>query len=168
MATTWILSANTGRARLFSETDSSKPLQEIEDMVNPDAQLRAEDAVTDRIGQFAASNTRHAIGASESAGLNHNAKAGAPSSQYEPNRTPAQHQADLFARDVAQYLLKAHQEDRFQQLVIAAGPEFLGLLRQQLDPQLSSLIKAEYNKDYTHSNAQELREQLQAQQAKSE
>ena len=41
------------------------------------------------------------------------------------------------------------------------------MLRSTIDPQLKSLIKREVNKDYTHSNGQELRAQLDAHQDKS-
>jgi protein required for attachment to host cells len=62
--------------------------------------------------------------------------------------------------------MEAHQQGRFQQLVISASPEFLGALRTFLDPHIKPLIKLEVNKDYTQSNAQQLREQLQAQMSK--
>lgn len=168
MPTTWILSANAGRVRIFAESSQSEPLQEIEDMVNTAAQLRTSETETDRIGPLAAANSSHAIGGNEAAGFAHNAKAGAPTSGYEPNQTPAEHQTELFAKDVSTYLLKAQQEGRFQQLVISASPEFLGVLRSKLDPQVKQAVKLELNKDYTHSNAHQLREQLQAQQAKAE
>jgi protein required for attachment to host cells len=170
MPTTWIISANAGRARFFSESDPSGPLQEIEDMVNSAAQLRTVDTETDRLGPTSASNSSHNIGhaGGAAAGMSHNAKAGAPNKQYEPNQTPAERATEMFAKDVSNYLLKAQQEGRFQQLVISASPEFLGTLRLNLDPHLKSMVKSEFNKDYTHSNAQQLREQLQAQQAKAE
>jgi protein required for attachment to host cells len=56
--------------------------------------------------------------------------------------------------------MDAHQEGRFQQLVISASPQFLGALRTYLDSHIKPLIKLEVNKDYTHSNAQQLREQI--------
>lgn len=168
MPTTWILSANNGRARFFAESAPSEPLQEIEDMVNSAAQLRTVDTETDRLSPRSAGDSRHSIGGHQAAGFQHNAKAGAPTSMYQPAQTPDQHANELFAKDVAEFLLKAQQEGRYQQLVIAASPEFLGTLRQNLDPQIQKLVKAEFNKDYTHSNAQQLREQLQAQQDKAE
>ena len=63
--------------------------------------------------------------------------------------------------------MKAHERGRFQQLVVSASPQFLGALRSFLDPHIKQLIKFELNKDYTHFDARELREQLHAQQAKS-
>ncbi|UVW29289.1 host attachment protein [Massilia sp. H6] len=168
MPTTWILSANAGRARFFAESDPAKPLQEIKDMISSGAQMRTQDTETDKLGPTAAAGSRHSIGGHEGAGMAHNAKAGAPNKLYQPAQTPAQHQAELFARDVSDYLLKAHQDGSYQQLIIAASPEFLGTLRQHMDAQVKGLIKSEFNKDYTHSNAQELREHLHTQAAKAE
>lgn len=163
MQTTWIISANSGRARFFSESDPAEPLQEIEDMVNEAARLRDADIETDRLGPTSASGSSHNIGANEGVGFAHNAKAGAPNKQYQPAQTPEQHETEKFARDISNYLLDAHRDGRFQQLVISASPQFLGALRTYLDPQIKPLIKLEVNKDYTHSSAQELREQLRAQ-----
>lgn len=163
MQTTWIISANAGRARFFSESDPAQPLQEIEDMVNEAVRLRTSETQTDQISPTAASSSSHNIGGSEGAGFAHNAKAGAPNKTYQPAQTPDQHETEKFARDISHYLMEAHQQGRFQQLVISASPEFLGALRSHLDPHIKPLIKLEVNKDYTQSNAQQLREQLQAQ-----
>ncbi|MCA1858255.1 host attachment protein [Massilia oculi] len=167
MPTTWILSANNGRARFFAESTPAEPLQEIEDMINSAAQLRTVDTETDRLGPRAAGDSRHSVGGHQPAGFQHNAQAGAPTSMYQPAQTPDQHAADLFARDVAAYLLKAQNDGRYQQLLISASPDFLGVLRTKLDPAVQKLVKAEYNKDYTHSTPQQLREQLNAHQAKT-
>jgi protein required for attachment to host cells len=167
MQTTWIIAANAGRARFFSEADSAEPLQELEDMVNSAVQLRTQDTETDRLGVTAAGNSGHNIGGTQGVGFSHNGKVGAPNKQYEPPQTPAEHAAEKFAKDISQYLMDAHRDGRFKQLVVAASPEFLGTLRLNLDPQVKSLIKFEVNKDYTHSNAQQLREQLREQRAKA-
>ena len=167
MPTTWILSANAGRARFFSESDPNEPLQEIEDMVNSAVQLRTSESETDRLGPTAAAGSGHNIGGTQGVSLSHNAQAGAPNKQWEPNQTPQERATEMFAKDIAAYLLKAQQEGRFQQLIVSASPEFLGALRPELHQQVQQAIKFEANKDYTHSNPQQLREQLQAQQAKA-
>jgi len=167
MPTTWIITANAGRARFFSEEGPSEPLQEMEDMVNNGARLRANEAETDKHGILAAGKTGHAIGGAQGSPAQHNAAAGAPNSQYEPNQTPAEHETELFAKDLSQYLLKAQQEGRYQHLVISASPQFLGTLRNNLDSHVKAVIKQEFNKDYTQVPVHQLREQLQAAQAKS-
>jgi hypothetical protein len=168
MQTTWIITANAGRARFFSESDPAKPLQELEDMVNPAVRLRDIETQTDGVGPTAATNSSHNIGGAGGVGLPHNAKAGAPNKAYQPAQTPAEHEAERFAKDVSHYLLTAHQQGRFDSLVISASPQFLGALRSFMDAQIKSLIKRELNKDYTHFSAQQLREQLHAQQDKAE
>jgi protein required for attachment to host cells len=167
MQTTWIISANAGRARFFSESDPAEPLQEIEDMVNTAVRLRVLETESDKIGPTAATNSGHNIGGTQGVGFAHNGKVGAPNKAYQPAHTPAEQEAEQFAKDISHYLMSAHQEGRFQQLVISASPQFLGALRSFLDPHIKPLIKFELNKDYTHFNAHQLREQLQAQQAKS-
>lgn len=167
MQTTWIITANAGRARFFSESDPAEPLEELEDMVNAAARLRETETLTDRMGNTAAGSSSHNIGGNEAAGFAHNAKAGAPNKTYQPAVTPAEQEAEKFAKDISNYLMQAHQEGRFKQLVISASPQFLGALRSFLDPHVKALIKFEVNKDYTQFNAQELREQLHAQMAKS-
>jgi protein required for attachment to host cells len=161
MQTTWVVSANAGRARFFSVSeDPAEQLQEIEDMVNSAERMRDVETETDKLGPTAAGSSSHNIGGTQGVGMSHNAKAGAPNKQYQPAQTPSQHEAELFARDISKFLKQAHQEGRFQQLVISASPEFLGELRAILDPHIKQLIKFEVNKDYTQFNAQQLREQL--------
>ena len=168
MQTTWILSANAGRARFFEESDPAEPLQEIEDTVNSAVRLRVLETESDKIGPTAATNSSHNIGGTQGVGYAHDVKVGAPNKACHPAHTPAEQEAEQFAKDISNYLLTAHREGRFQQLVISASPQFLGALRSFMDPHIKPLIKSELNKDYTHFNAHQLREQLHSQQAKSE
>lgn len=155
MDATWIVSANAGRARFFSRTHPATQLEEINDMVNTAARLRTVETESDRIGLLAASKSQHKVGAPR------------PASGYEPNQTPDEHQAELFARNVTDFLLQAHQAGRFQHLFLFASPEFLGLLRRLLDPKLASLVRMEINKDYSQFSARQLREQVEAHEAKA-
>ena len=150
METTWIVTADEGRARIFATSDRTQPLQEIEDMVNPSARMRTSEKYTDGGDPTAAGKSIHNTGGA------------LPNKQYEPPQTPEEHESESFAKGLCGYLLKAHQEARFQKLMLVAAPKFLGVLRVVLDPQLKPLVTKEINKDYSHSNAHQLREQLQA------
>lgn len=154
MAATWIVSANAGRARIFSQENASEPLQEIKDMVNSAVHLRTAETESDKIGPMAASKSAHNVGAS------------LPTSGYEPNQTPGEHQTELFARTITEFLLQGQQEGRFKQLALIASPQFLGILRKLLDPNVVSLVNLEINKDYTQSNPRQMLEQIQAHEAK--
>lgn len=153
MDTTWIVSADAGRARIFAEQNPSKPLQEIEDMVNGAARLRDVDINTDGTSPQSAGKSTHSTGGA------------LPGNDYQPQTTPEQHNAEIFAKEVSSFLLQAKNAGKFQKLALVASPKFLGLLRVALDPQLTNLVSMEINKDYTHSNAQQLQEQIKAHQA---
>lgn len=146
MDTIWIVTADEGRARIFSESEPGKPLQEIDAMVNTGARMRTMDKVSDKMSPKAAGASKHATGGAT------------PTNQYEPQQTPEEREAEFFAKTVADYLLRAWQAGQFQKLELFAAPKFLGLLRALLDPQLKPLVTVESNKDYTSLNAHQLRE----------
>lgn len=148
MQATWIVSANASRARFFSQEQSSDPLEEINDMVNEAVRLRTSDTESDKFGPTAATKSKHNVGAAT------------PNKLYEPATTPDVHQAELFARDIAAFLLQGYQEGRFQKLSLVVSPQFLGMLRKILDARLESVVTLEINKDYTQFSPQELLQQV--------
>jgi protein required for attachment to host cells len=149
MPATWIVSANASRARFFVQAHANDPLDEVNGMVNEGARLRQRDLETDSpVGERAASNSVHNTGAPTTP------------STYEPKQTAKEHEVELFARQVAEYLVKAHNEGRFEQLCLVASPEFLGLLRKLVEPRLHSALRDSINKDYTHSSPRELQQQI--------
>ena len=149
MQATWIVSANASRARFFAQDQSSDSLEEINDMVNEAARMRRLDAgETDKIGPTSGTKSIHNTGGPT------------PNKLYEPPQTPDAHEAELFARDIAAFLLQAYQEGRFQQLSLVVSPQFLGLLRKLLDPRLESVVSLEINKDYTQFGPEQLLEQV--------
>jgi protein required for attachment to host cells len=148
MQATWIVSANASRARFFSQEQSSDRLEEVNDMVNEAERQRRLDLESDRYGPTSASKSMHNTGGA------------VPNKLYEPAQTPDAHQAELFARDIAGFLLQAHREGRFQKLSLVVSPQFLGMLRKLLDPQLESVVTLEIDKDYTQFSPQELLDQL--------
>jgi len=150
MTTSWIVTANAGVARIFSQVGASGDLEEVHDMANGDVHLLTSESESDQIGQRAASKSKHNVGAPTQP------------SGYEPHQSPDEHRTELFAREVAKFLLRGHQEHRFQQLILIASPEFLGLLRKLIDTALMSSVKLEINKDYTHLNVSELHKQIHA------
>lgn len=151
MPASWIVSANASRARFFSQAQATEPLEEINDMVNEAARLRmTENTESDKRGPTAATKSMHNVGAAT------------PNKMYEPPQTPDKHQAELFARDIAGFLLQGYREGRFRQLTLVVSPQFLGMLRKLLDPKLESVVTLEINKDYTEFSAQQLRDQIKA------
>jgi len=148
MDTTLIVAANAGRARFFVDQGGAAHWQEIHDMVNEAARLRAADLETDRMGPTSAGKSVHNTGGPT------------PNKTYEPAQTPEEHETEQFARDVAGFLAQCQRDGRFQQLVLSAAPQFLGVLRKLLAPQLKPLLRQEINKDYTALGPDQLREQI--------
>jgi protein required for attachment to host cells len=148
METSWIVTADEGRARFFSESDPSKPLQEIDAMVNTAARMRTLGKISDKMSPRAAGASAHSTGGAT------------PTNQYEPRQTPEEREAESFAKAISDYLLRAYAAGQFQKLDLFAAPKFLGMLRMLLDPQLKPLVSLEVNKDYTHLSAHQLREQI--------
>jgi protein required for attachment to host cells len=146
-----IVVANAGKARFFEQPRDGAPLEQIEERVNAAAGLRSQDTESDKLGKQ--SGSRNGQGASG---------AGQPSG-YSPHQTPAEHHAELFARDVAANLSRLFAAGRFHHVVLIAAPEFLGLLRKVLDANLASIVRLEIDKDYTHMTAPELRERINTQ-----
>lgn len=151
MDETWIVAANAGRARIFAQEKKGAPLREIGDMVNPSAHLRTSETEHERIGPLSAGKSAHNTGGA------------LPNKNYEAPQTPEEQSNESFARSVCAFLLQAWQEKKFARFGLAASPQFLGLLRQLIDPQLKPLSSFEFNKDYTQSNARELQEQIEQQ-----
>lgn len=146
---TWIVAANAGRARIFSQANAVASLEEINDMVNEAAHLRTSDIESDGLGRRNGSTARTSGNTPSQA------------SGYQPHQGPVEHRNELFARSIAAYLLQGHQEHRFKQLRLVASPEFLGLLRKQLAPALQS-IASTLDKDYTSFAPAQLLKQLRA------
>lgn len=148
MNTKWIVTANASRVRVYCEDGPGHPLQEIEDMVDDAVRLRTSDTMTDRLGPTSATKSVHNTGGA------------LPNKTYEPPQTPAEHEMEVFSRRIAAFLMQAQQQGRFQHLEIAASPEFLGLLRKQIHPNVQKAVTLEVNKDYTEMAPDELREKL--------
>lgn len=144
MHTLWIVTANAGCAHFFSQETPSAPLEKIDEIFNDKSSLHTADTESDRIGQHAASSSKHSVGAPTQP------------SGYQPNQTPAEHHAELFAREVSRFLLHGYQDGHFQRVVLMASPEFLGVLRSVLDARLAAVVVKEINKDYTQCSVPEL------------
>jgi protein required for attachment to host cells len=71
-----------------------------------------------------------------------------------------EHEAELFARRVVEELERAAAGRRFDALVVAAAPKFLGRLRQQLPPQVAARVVRELDKDLLQLDARTVTERL--------
>jgi protein required for attachment to host cells len=148
MTVSWIVAANAGLARVFSQTGVAGELEEIQDIANKDVHLLTAETESDQIGQRAASKSKHSVGAPTQP------------SGYQPHQSPDEHRTELFGREIANFLLRGFHDNKFKHLILISSPEFLGILRKLLDSQLTTLVKLEINKDYTHLSTNEIRNHI--------
>ena len=140
MKSTWILVADSTRARIFTADSPSSPLEEIEGFSHTEGRLHDRELTSDLPGRIkSADGSGHA---------------------FEQPTDPKKHETDNFAHRVAQHLEEAHNANRFEHLLIVAGPAFLGLLRNHLPEQIKRLVRFELDKELTTLSAAEIRQHL--------
>lgn len=140
MKLTWILVADSTRARIFTADTPASPLDEIEDFSHTEGRLHDREMTSDLPGRIKS--------------------VGGGGHAFEQPTDPKKHETDIFAHRVAQYLEDAHNANRFEQLLIVASPAFLGLLRNQLPEQIKKLIHFELDKELTRLSAADIRQHL--------
>lgn len=137
MQTTWIVVADSSRARIFELLEQESQLHEIEDMVNPAGRSQSHELGSDESGRFYG-------------------KAGTQGNTSDPAVFPAEHQNQLFAHSVAQRLEQARNEHCYSQLSLLAAPQFLGLLRANLSKEAQQMVCQELAKDVSGMNSPQL------------
>ena len=130
-------------------------MEEAEGLVNAAARLKSRDTESDALGRQSGSRSgQGATGPGQHSG-------------YAPHQSPHEHHVELFARDVSAAITRRFARGGFHHLVLIASPEFLGVLRKQLDAHLASLVRLEIGKDYTRVDTRELRELLSVQRVRA-
>lgn len=87
---------------------------------------------------------------------------GAVRHSIQGEQTPRRTEAVRFARRIARRLDDARRNEEFEQLVVVAGPPFLGLVREELSGPTRARVACEIRKDLVHSPPQALARQLAA------
>ncbi len=140
MKTTWILVADSSRARFFSATSAKSTFNEMADLANVEGRLHEREITTDLPGR----------GAGKDAGKY----------SYENEVSPKQQEILAFAKEVARYLEDANTANKFDQLILVAAPTFLGLLRKQLSDQVLKKVFFELDKNLVTHGIDAIRKQL--------
>ena len=126
--TVWIVVASKARARIFSEdTQKSSALTEVYVLVDPGSRLHERAMKADRPGR---AHDRFGHG------------------RHAMEENPARREGTRrFAARICAYLESARRQNRFQSLVLVASPEFAGLLRGRMSPQLRLCVDGEIHKN---------------------
>jgi len=141
MQNTWVLVAESSRAKLYTVNGRLAPITEIEAMVHPESRMHEGDLVSDSAGSDGGSvgQGRHVI---------------------DSKNTARDHESLEFARALASRLDSARTNGDFDNLVLIAPPEFLGHLRGNLSKEVLSMVSRQVDKNLVQKPAEVLRNYL--------
>ena len=139
--TTWVLVADSGRSRLFSWTSPKGDLAELEDTVNPAARLHEGELTSDKPGS-----------GHESHGHGQHPKA--------PEQSARAKSSQDFARELGHRLKDALNKHEYERLVLISPPEFLGILRAELDSDVCHIVAEVIGLDLTKHTVDEITKRL--------
>ena len=141
MAITWVLVAESSRAKLYTTKNRTAPITEIEALAHPEGRLHEGDLVSDSAGSDGGSvgQGRHILNDKTSA---------------------KEQQACDFAKALASRLDSARNKGEFSKLVLVAPPSFLGLLRDNLSKEVMAMVSNQVDKNLVQKPAESVREYL--------
>ena len=146
MATTWIVAADSSRARVLQVMDREQKLQEVETMLNPQGRMHDRDLQTDAAPRLSGHGGMGKPGGHSTSG---------PGSDRE-GTAPAEHATELFAKEIGRFLDKARTEQRYDALVLVAPPKFLGALRGELGKEVQKLVADDLPKNLSWLSEREI------------
>lgn len=138
-----IVVADQAEAIFYDWSSPRSAPREVARISDPAAHLHDRDLVSDRPGRGYA-------------------RGGEARFAMEMPDDPRQREAVRFARRIARRLDEARRKNEFEQLVVVAGPPFLGLMRAALSRPTREAVVHEIPKDLVHSPAEALRRHLPA------
>lgn len=138
---TWILLCEASRARLFTN-DGHGRFTEHSAYAHPGSRVHGHDMVSDRPGRRSEAPGHHG-------GLS-------------PDAEPREVEAQRFALSLAGMLKQGLNRHAYDELVLAAPPHFLGLLRNALDSQVAARIAATFDKNFITLQPREIESRIYA------
>jgi protein required for attachment to host cells len=144
MTTTWIVAADSSRARVLQVLDREQKLQEVQSLSNPGGRAHERDLQTDAEPRW------NGHGGKAGSGRN-----GGPANDREA-QGPNEHAMRTFAREIGHFLEKARTEKRYDELVLVAPPKVLGALRGELEKEVQKLVADDMPKNLSWLSEREL------------
>lgn len=136
-----VVVADSARARVFERAKKFSPLVEFTDLAHPESRLKRQDLASDRPGTV------------------HESRTPGESQASEPT-DPKEHEAQVFAREIAEFLKQARTENGLAGITLVAAPHFLGLIRQSLDAATAGLLIAGISANLTRESPEKIQERI--------
>ena len=139
----WLVVASSSEAQFF-KIENQKNLIPIHNLSHQESRLRNLEIVSDKPGRtfdrVGGMGSRHGVGS---------------------EITPKEHEAQVFAKEVIDFLTNASDKNEFDHLYIVAGAKFLGLLRSEYTKGIKAKLSGEMDKELVHFNSKEILEHVQ-------
>jgi protein required for attachment to host cells len=139
--TTWIVVAESARAKIFTISGPKGRLREVAGLSHPESRLHDTQLTSDVPGRSFDSHGqgRHAM---------------------EQATDPQEREAHAFALEIARHIERGQSEAGFDSLVLVAPPKFLGRLRQALSRPARDAVVGELDKNLLEADAETLERHL--------
>lgn len=140
MTTRFIALAERSSAQFFKlEDDRFDTLAKVAMLSNPDGRLHEGDILAGDLGSAQHGNSLHTMA---------------------PERSATETVARRFASDVSEMIRRARLDGSYDHAVVVAGPTFLGLIRDKLDPADEKFVRRTIGKNIVPGNEHETKQQL--------
>ena len=136
MPVTWILAADSARARLFVLDHDEAEAREMADFLHPAGRQKGSELLADAPGRYFKRGRRDRA------------------STNEPHTPPEQVEEERFARELADELERGRTGNRYGRLCLIAPPRFLGRLRNALSKEVKKLVTLSVSHDLVSVDAE--------------
>ena len=140
---TWVVVAAAARARIFHAGQGRSGLSELHDLTHPESQRHERELRTGGKGEIIQSM-------------------GAGTHQSDPQQTTKEKHAELFSKELADFLRRARVDGDYGTLVLVAAPKVLGRVRDNLDEATARTVERTIAKNWTRHDAGRIDELLAA------
>ncbi len=138
----WIVVINKIEARFFSASNpQATDIKYIDKLENPKGRLRSGEINADKPGFFSSGSSTHG-------------------GHMTSVQSPTDRVAEVFAKEIVQYLEHALSLNQFAELTLIVEPRFLGKIRAVMGKELSSRVVKEIPKDLRQVSTEQVRQRL--------
>ena len=143
MKSTWIIVAESARARIFTVSGIGGKFQEVSDLSHPESRLHDRELSSDLPGRTFDSHGdgRHAM---------------------EQATGPQEQEAQAFATEITRQIDRGQREGNFDSLVLVAPPKFLGRLRSELSKSARNALIGELDKNLVETDTKTIERHVSA------
>jgi len=132
MTVTWVLITNGSYAKLLNAHNDAHEIRQVREFLHPEIAKKEFDVSADLVGEF-----NRATPLKPATLYSHKIKA---------------YQRLVFAKELADYLEKAHGLNEFDTLIVVAPEDMLGALRKAMVKSLKDVVEYELGKDLLSMN----------------